>query len=300
MRQIAYNNAAFTIPFEYPSEWDVASITGVNVSIDSNAGTALVASTAATIYTATTLYSSVAVGDAFVVLAVGASAPQPGRQYKISASSAGPAELITCHHYDSSLRYLYTNNDIRYAHSSGTAVKGCYCSYDLNTSTVATYTKGKQLVINWAPAGSDDLPVKEMARIDGSMFGGADFDRRFKQLYPREYQMALDRDGNIDWLVEESREQLNQTLTSRGLDIDRVVDQNRLMPTTMNLARWLCLLDGGDEWETERKVALDEYVRSLELLCASPIWQDTDQDKVQDDTEVDEHGPLSFSWGRNL
>jgi len=300
MRQVGYNNAAFTIVYEYPLNWDIQNITGVNVTVDETDGTELVSSAAATIYTASTLNAASAVGDAHIQLAVGAAAPAPGRQYKIAASSAGADEIVTCRYYDSTNRYLYATQDYRQAHSTGTAIKGCYCSYDLDTSTVATYTKGKQLVITWFPTGSDDMASKELAEVASFVFGAADFEQRFASLYPRENSIAEKRNGGLNSILFETIESLKISLSARGLNLDRVIDQSLLMPSITSLSRWIILLDGGDKWVVEREVAMAEYTRNFEILCSLPIWQDKDQDEVMDDGEVDAHGPLTYVWSRNI
>ena len=284
MRQLEYNNAAFTMVFEFPPGWDIASITAVNITVKNTAGTTLLAETAATIYTATTLNGAVAIGDSYVTLANTATACVPGRQYEMAASAAGPAEVLSCHHYDGTNYLLYGTADTRSAHTTGTAVKGAYCTYDLDTSTVATWPVGTQCVIQWAPVGSDDPSMFERAEISISRFGAPDFEQRFEAKYPIEYDVARGEIGSLEF---ETYELLKMRMKSDGVHLDRLRDTNDVMPTFLALARYIVLEGSGDSETTERNEARENYDRLYAYLAKIPAWQDLDQDEIQDPSEVD-------------
>lgn len=297
MRQIEYNNSAFTLVFEYPPAWDIASITAVNIGIKDVGATELLAATASTIYTATTLNGAVAVGDAYVTLANTASACVPGRQYEIAASAAGPSEVLTCDHYDGTNYYLYGTYDTIAAHTTGAAVRGAYCTYDLDTSTVATWTKGKQLVLTWTPVGSDDPPHTERAEISITRFVAPDFEHRFAFKYPVEYDFAR---GEMKQLEYETYERLKLRMKSDGVHLDRIRDTNDVMPTFLALARYLVLEGSDDSSTTERTEARENYDRLYAVLGKIPTWQDSDQDEIRDESEIDTFGPTTMLLTRGL
>lgn len=297
MRQIEYNNAAFTMVFEFPPSWDIQSITSVNITMKDTAGTVLLAETAAAIYTATTLNGAVAVGDAFVTLANTATACTPGRQYEIAASAAGAAEVLSCKYYNGTSYLLYSTADTRSAHTTGTAVKGAWCTYALDTSTVATWPVGTQAVIQWAPVGSDDPSMFERAEISISRFGAPDFEQRFEDAYPVEYDVVREE---MESLENETYERLKLRMKSDGVHLDRLRDTNDIMPTFLDLARYLVLKGSGDSETTERTEARENYDRSYAYLAKIAAWQDLDQDEIQDESEVDSFTQSSSMNARGL
>lgn len=285
MRLVQYNNSAFTVRFEYPEKWDAQTLDGVNLTITDTSGNELLAATAATLYGGTTLNAAESVGDSTVELAVGASAFSPGDRFQIAAGNSGPTEDCEVQSYNSSTRVATLKRELLYDHASGAAVKGLWCTYDLDTSTVATWTKGLQLLFDWAPQNVDNFPARERGEVATSAFEPSDFIARFKVLYPEAYDA---RPRDIEDLYEESVRQLRTELLSRGLLMDRIQDQEMLTPALVALARYLDSLPNGDS-DDSRKSAFQEYQRQISIISAMPIWVDTNQDKVEADEEIDNY-----------
>lgn len=287
MRQIDYNNSAFTMRLELPIEWDIDNLTGVNIAIDERDGGDLLTATAATIQTATTNTGAIAVGDSTITITDEEYIPSAGDRMRIAASSAGPAEEFEVVSINNATKVATVRDEFRYAHATGTAVKGLWATYNLDTSTVATWTKGLQVVITWSPVGSDDLPFKERGEVSVFMFTFPDFDQRFRVLYPREY--ALARRYNVRSIYDEAKIQMQMDLSSRDFHLDRVVDQEMIRVAILKKARWIICEGGGDQWETERTVAMDEYQKQVEIITNQPMWLDENQDETKDDEEVDDY-----------
>jgi len=283
VRQIDYNNSAFTLRFEFPLEWDLDSLTGVNIDITNLDGESLLDATAATLYTATTTNAAGAVGDSTVTLANDASAPSPGDRLRISASAGGPSEEIEVESYNSSTKVATLRRELRFAHTTGTAVKGLFCTYNLDTSTVATWTKALQVVLRWSPGGSDDLPVKERGEVSASYFAFPDFSQRFEVRYPREHRIALPR---LKSVLEEAKLEVEHDLSTPEFHIHRVADSEKVRLLVLKKARLIVLEGTGDKWESERTAAIDEYNRIREIILNQPVWQDENQDDVKDDEEM--------------
>ena len=281
MRQIDYNNSAFTLRFEFPLEWDVDSLTGVNIDITNLDGESLLDATAATLWTATTLNGATSVGGSTITLT--AATLSPGDRLRISASAAGPDEEIEVESYNSSTKVATLRRELRFAHSDAAAVKGLFCTYDLDTSTVATWTKALQVVLRWTPGGSDDLPVKERGEVSASYFAFPDFSQRFEVRYPREHRMALPR---LPSILEEAKLEVEHDVSTPELDIHRVVDSEKIRLMVLKKARLIVLEGTGDKWVAEREAAIDEYNRIKEIVLNQPIWQDENQDDVKDDEEI--------------
>jgi len=304
MRETQYNNAALTLRFEFPSDWDAQSITAVTVGVKDTSGNELLAATAATLWdaggtNATQINGAVAADEDEIVieLAGGGSLPTPvpGDRLEIAASAAGPTEEITVSFYSSTAKQITTVRDLRYAHSDNTAIKGLFCTYDLDTSDTDTWIKGKQLVFTWTP-NTDDLPCKERGEVVISEFSIPGFNERFSMLYPREYEAVVQTSGGVSkpfnrlpTFLQAAHDEIRSELLVRGLDINRVMDQAQLFPVLTSKVRWLVLLSGDDRYDAERAVALDEYQRQLELLAKSPIWGDDNQDEIRDRDEFEDH-----------
>ena len=291
MRQIPYNNAAATLYFAYPPGWDIDSITGVNITVNNTAGTELLAADATTLFTATTLDAATTVGADNVSLTAVTGATE-GRPYYIPSSSSGKSEHLVCRYVDTSGKNVYVERELRAAHASGAAFKGTYCTYDLDTSTVADFTTtgaNSQLVIIWTPVGSDDLPIYERAEVAISDYQASDFESRFEMLYPREHQVIKAKTQPMADYYDESREQLRIALRSRGFQMNRAVDQSLLTPALLAHTRYLVTLSGGDKWVGEREAAMGEYVRQFETLCSESLWIDMDQDLIEDADEIDDY-----------
>ncbi len=169
-----------------------------------------------------------------------------------------------------------------------------FCTYDLDTSTVADWTLGKQLVFTWTP-DTDDLPCTERGEIVIKEFSIPGFNEQFEDYHPREFHAATEPDNRLPNILKAAHRQLGKELMLHGLTIDRVVDQEYLIDALMAKARWLVLLNGDDAYEVERAVALDEYARQVSLLVKAPIWTDTDQDEHIDIDEFEDHAQFAGS-----
>lgn len=286
MRQIEYNNAAFTMRLEFPPNWDRENISTVNISIDNLDGDALLAATGCTEYAETALESAASVGDSTITIGPEPETVVKGDRLLIKASAAGPPEEVEVLSFNSSTGVVTLRHELRYAHSNAAVIQGLWVTYDLDTSTVATWTAALQVVITWAPNGSDDVPIVERGEVSNFMYGFPDFARRFEIRFPREWRIAENR---IEELLSEAIKEFEIDLSSRDFHIHRTVDQALVHSAILNKARYLVVVAMGDQWTTEREVALEEYNKQVEIITNQPIWQDENQDGVKDDVEVDDY-----------
>jgi hypothetical protein len=294
MKQIEYNNAAFGLRLELPHEWAAQTVSDVEITVKDTAANELLAATSATPWSAVGIQLDGAVAletDEITLEVSGAGAVpslSPGDRLQIAASAGGPQEDVEVLFYTASTKTATLVRDLRYNHSDQATVVGLFWTYDLDTSTVADYPLGKQLVLTWDP-DTDDIPVRERAEIANREFAIPGFEERFAALHPREYDAAMTPEVRLFRFLEEAHIQVGHELIVRGLLINRVVDQAILVPTLMAKVRWLILLNGDDRYQTERDVCAAEYQRQFELLCTAPIWADDDQDEVRESSEVEDH-----------
>ena len=285
-RQIPYNNAAATLRYEYDPDWDPQTITGVTLTVTDLDGTELLAAAAATLWTATTLSAAAAVGETTITLTAATLAP--GDRLSIAASADGPHEKVRVKSYNSSTKVATLDLELRYGHASGTNVKGAWATYDIDTSTVATFPVTQQMRLVWTPAGSDDLARTEEAEISKYAFGVSDFEPWFRRNYPTESEEVSQRgpDGFGD-LHADAVAELQMDLSIRGFLLDRLVNQSLASHAVYALARRMVVRGGGDNFAHEQKAALEEYQRKFEQLCNLPIWTDDNQDGIRDAAEID-------------
>lgn len=294
MKQIEYNNSAFGLRLEYPMEWDVQNISSITVGAKDLSGTELLSAASCTPWTSVgiQLNGAVETNDNTVVLEVsgGGSVPDlvQGDRIQIAQSESGPAESVEVLYYDSATLTATLTRDLLYDHADESAVVGLFCTYDMDTSTVATFPASKQLVLTWTP-DTDDIPIRERAEIAKSEYSMPDFEELFAATYPRRYQAAIKPINRMERLFNHAKQQLGAELRLRNLDIDRVIDSRLIDPSLMAKIAWLTLLTGDDRYVAERDVTLQEYTRQFELLCSAPIWQDTDQDEIKEEKEVEDH-----------
>jgi len=296
MRQIPYNNAAAALRFAFPSDWDAQNITSVTLTVKDTAGNELLAADACTLWDggdATQINGAVEVDDnSLIIELTGAGTlpvPVPGDVLQIAASAAGPKEDIKVLFYAVATKTITAEVDFRYGHSDNAGIVGLYCTYDLDTSTVADWPLSKPLVLTWTAVGTDDLPCRERGEVVNSEFSIPGFADEFSVVYPREYEAAVDPINRLPQLLQHAHNQVRAELAVKGLFIDRVVDSTALIPVLMAKVRWIVLLSGDDQYETEREVASKEYDRQLTLLATSPMWADDNQDGIKTESEFEDH-----------
>ena len=291
MRQIKYNDASWVFRFDMPHDWYVEGITTVTLTINDLSNTAKLSATACTLYTATTLGAAATAGDATITLGAGATAVVPGDRLRIKASADGRFEDVEVANYNTSTRVATLTQDLRYSHTNGTSVYGLWCTITLNTSNTTTFDESDQCLLIWTP-NNDDVPVRERAEIMAYLPSFSRLRERFAMLYPREYRII---ENNFENYMKEAKEQLQTIVFSDGLRVLEVVDDEKVAPSLMSLARWLVVQSNGEKWRDEQDIALAEFNRNLAYLRNLETWQDDDQDNVKEVSEFDDHSQLCGS-----
>lgn len=296
MRQIEYNNAAFTMRLEFPSSWDVMDVAAVTMRITDLAGTEMLAATASTLWSTSTIQLNGAVSafDRTVVLEVNGGgvvdALTTGDRLRIGSSGSGPYEEVKVIAWDSVTNTATLDRDLRFAHSDEAVVVGLFALYDLDVSDLDVFPLGQQMVLHWSP-DTDDLEITERAEIARAEFAFPGFESSFATLHSYEYEAATSPPHRLDGFLREALLQTRMDLRMRSLDVNRVVDQELLLPTVTAKVRWLILMAGDDRYDAtaQLEIARDEWSRQFETLCGLPIWVDDDQDEIKDEGEVATH-----------
>jgi hypothetical protein len=302
VKQIEHNNAGFELRLEYPSDWHSDRISGVNIEILDTSGAVILDEDTCTLFSEVGLIleEDGEIGDDYIVIEAAGTGDTPptfksADRVRIADSDIGPFEDVEVLGHNPTTGRVTLTRDLRANHSAGTSIYGLWCTYRLDTTAVDTggaelFPLGKQLVVRWCPINStgydDDMPLGERAEISKGKFYIADFERRFAAIYPREHRIITEH-YSMNSMLEEATYQFETEMLTRGLNINRVVDTRILVPSLMAKLRWICLLNGGDQYDAERKVAIEEYQRQVETLANAPIWQDLNEDGGKDDAEFD-------------
>jgi len=295
MKQVKYGDSSFTLRFEIPSTWDRTNLTGVKLAIYSSEGTALLAAASATLYTATTINATATAGDTTVTLAGTAGAVVVGDRLRIAASAAGPAETFEVLSYVTATKVATLASPLLYDHTNGTAAVAMWATYAADFSSATNYPLGEVLQLCWQPQGTDDLEQRWLAQVSQGEYPIGDFEQLFSAVHPSMYRLAERRFQDV---FDAAKRRLHWAMRAKGLKLDRVVDESILIPC-IESAVWLAIAeDSGDAGQYERSVALASWERDFSVLCSQPLWQDTDEDRDQDDKEIAraELGPCNRGW----
>lgn len=297
LNQIRYDTASNVIRKELPSEWTLTSTSTIYATVNDKNNTELVARASTTQYTSTTLNAATTAGDSSFVLAAGASALEPGDRVRILDSDAGGDEDIVVDYYDSSTRTVHPRRSLRSSHSSGAAVVGMFATVDIDTSDEDTWTKGLEVIVLWEHGAAEEPGYKydtDTYKVSVIGFGSDDAIDRFRVLYSDVAETKL---SVLPSIRDEAKRHLRSDLAGRGLDMDRVVQQETIMiPLLYKMG--VIAFGVSDQYVTEREAAMADYTRAFDNLLALPIWVDEDQDLNEEDHEVKSHTPLT--WGRGM
>ena len=296
MRQIEFANSSFGLRLEWPSSWFVMDITGVTIRVTDLNGAELLAETAATLWTSDTIRLNGGVSAFGKSLTLeesqGGSVPAltTGDRLRIGTSADGPYEEVEVIAWDSTTDTAILDRDLRFDHADETTVVALWCTYDLDVSDEDIFPLNKQVVLHWSP-DTDDLELTERGEIARAAFSFPGFEESFKTLYPYEYEGTTQPEHRLPSFLAEAFRQVSMDLRMRSMDINRLVDQELLLPTITSKVRWLILMSGDDRYDSsdQRDTALQEWQRQFETLAALPIWTDDNQDEIEQDSEVTTH-----------
>jgi hypothetical protein len=277
-RRIAYNNAADTQRFEFPSDWRTP--TGVTISIATMDGTTLLAATATTIYTATTTNGAVNAGDTTIVID-GASAMASGDRFRISKTGEA-AEDVEVLSFVTGTKTATLRHALDYGHADESVVSALWCTYDLATTTTATWTPGLRCIVTWTP-NTDDPPYVEDAIV--LRYSGLEvpaWRERFRARYPVLFSESVDR---LDQLYDDARDQVEMDVRAMERDIRQLREPGYLSQLIIPLLAYYLARNEGAGGESEATAALAEYQRALETLSRPALWIDADQDLLEEEEE---------------
>lgn len=280
MRNLEYNNAAQTLRLEFPDEWNPPDISAVTLTILDRDGTELLAASACTLYTATSLDGDANRYASTITLDSAAGALVQGDRIFIAGEAGN--EKQTVRGQDLTSEIVTLEGILYHDHVDGDVVDACWCTISVDTSTVATFTAGLPITLLWTPTGSGS-PFTESAQIAKTTLSIEGLEERFRAVWSRAYEDFINPQDKFSIMRAEAERQLKAELLSDGLNMDRIIDQDRIAPVLMARMAYMWTLNGDVNKEDERKAIGDEYNKLVAQLKRDPIWQDSDQDFVEDE-----------------
>jgi len=286
MKQLPYSSAAAPLHFEFPDEWSAVDLSALTLAVYDEDGNVLQAADSVTLYTATSLEgaverfaSEIALDTAAAALAVGDMLELHGTEGVEKVRLKGIDTTNDTYELEAILDNAYEDNDV---------VVAVFANYDLDISTVATFTVGMLLTLVWTPTGTG-LPITQIVQVAASSLDIAGLRQNFLDVYPRAYKAFTEPTDKLNRMAQIARRQLGNECIAKGLDIERVVDQDRMVDVVSARMAWLWALNGDIDMEDERKVIAAENAKQTAWLMSRPVWADDDQDKIKDDGEFTDH-----------
>ncbi len=282
MRQLPYSSSAAPIHFDFPVEWSAGDLSALTLAVYDEDGNVLQAADPVTLYTDTSLEGAAAQFASEIELDSAAAALAAGDVLEIHGTSAVEVVRIKgldvtndTYELESILDNAYDDNDVVIAR---------FANYDLDISTVATFTAGIVLTLVWTPTGTG-RQITTMRQVAVSALDVAGLRRNVLDVYPRVYRAFTQPTDKFDRMAQVAERQLGNECSDRGIEIQRVVDQDRMIDVISARMAWLWALGGDEDMIDERKVLGVEDAKQTKWLLSQPVFTDDNQDKIKDDGE---------------
>lgn len=290
MKQIRYNDDANVIKFLFPPEWDPQLISDVELQITDENATVLLEDTSINLYTATVLDEAAIRFASSVTLDSEAGDPDIGDPMLI-AGDAGD-ETVFVKGYDADNQILTIEGTLNNAHEAADAVYGAFGSYTIDTTTVADFPAGRSVTLRWTPTG-DGVAITELRQIAKTSFDLGGFERDFKDHYWRAWNDMKNPHEKFIRMAGLAELEVSDELMGAGLDLQRLIDQDRLRPLIMAKLAYNWTLNGDENKKDEYEKLGLNYSNKYDRVLQWPLWIDHDQDLKKDESEVSSH-PHSF------
>ena len=295
MLKFSYSSASQPVRIEYPLEWDIASLSALDLTITDDEGTALLEDEAMTLYTATTLDGAAVRYADTVTLDAGADDLEAGDAIFLSGSAGSERRIVKG--YDSSGKVVTLETILDNQYDDGDSVYGLFATVDLDLSDTDVYTEGMDVTLEFVPTGTGapfTLRAEIIAFVQVDLAG---FERDLSGILPRVYDGLKNPENRLPIIIDDAKEQLRRDmLTEYSLDILRLRDQSLLFPSLRYLCAVNWTMNGDEDLLDEEKRFVDRYKTEIARLAKLPTWSDPDNDKIKDDGEVKSH-PVVFYKG---
>jgi hypothetical protein len=289
MKQLKYNASDNEMRVDFPEEWNAQDLTGLDIEMKDTTGEVVLASTAATIPTSTTLEESVDRYTDVITLAAGAQEPDKGDSLLIVG--AGGQRVVRAKGYDPTTRIVTLEEIVEIEFDAGDSVHYLWATYDLDTTDTDAFAVGLHIQAIWTPSGAGQA-TKELYEVSKYVMDLVNLRARFQRLYPRAYRAYTEPTDRFADMRLEAEEEVIVEMAGARMDYNKIVGQSIAVQVVMAKMAYMWTFNGDDEIEDEREFLKERYNTKFAEIKNLPIWQDTDQDDVKDDGEVQDHQPF--------
>ncbi|MCK5610772.1 hypothetical protein KAR91_53360 [Candidatus Pacearchaeota archaeon] len=286
MKQLKYDTADNVLRIDYPEEWTIADLTAITATIKNTASIELLAASAVTMYPATTSDGGISRYTDQIVLAAGATTPDPGDI--LTLVGAGGSETVRVKGYDPSTLTVTTEEPVENQYDDGDAIYGNFGNITVDTTDTDTFQLGLNVQVLWTPAGTGTV-TKDLYDIARFAMDLVSLRGRFQRLYPRSFKAFTVPTDRFSDMVTEAEEEVKVKMEVARMNYDRIAGQSITIQLIMAMMAYMWTFEGDDEIADEREFLQSRYNTKFAEVKALPIWQDTNQDDVKDDNEVQTH-----------
>ncbi len=242
----------------------------------------------ATLMTATTLSAAATAGESTITMTAVTSVVE-GVTLRIAASADGPHEDVVVQNVNTSTKVVELEEYLNFDHTTAAAVSGRFITYDLDASDTDTFKSGLDMLIVWDLFDTDDPAWREDAEILKREVGFGGLEKKFNTLYPH-YHTQIPA-GEFDTYQTAAYDELRMLFEWKAQrDIDKLVNPDNLEPVLLRQIAYDIAYAGDDAWEQERLAMKMERDDWLTRMSQALIWIDSDQDDIEDDSEVQSMG----------
>lgn len=289
MRHIRQGDSAFEIKSSMPSKW--GQPTGVTVTITRATGAELVAATAATIYTGDTTSAAITAGSKQCVLTTGNSL-SGGDIVDIGSDAYGYLEMIV-ESYNAGTQTVTFGDRFPSALPSGVDINGREMSYSVDASVDAFDFIGEVSVV-WTPAGIEELPFTELftvlKRESASGALASEFAVQFEDYWRH-------CENNFEMFERTARRQIGRHFKTLNRDLARIIDSDEYDYLTMLKIAMNIASTHGTEFVDRYGMLKEQYDTEFSILSSSDQWDDTNQDLISDESEVNQASMIGYRRG---
>lgn len=181
-------------------------------------------------------------------------------------------------------------------HPIGVRILPWWCSYDVDTTVVATWTLGRRGTIRWTPTAifdtySDFVDTWDLRSALRDLTG---VERMFRALFPRMAEVLRDQ-VDFSILIDDAESWVRAQFASTAIDFDSLVSQDALKRLLVRHIAWTVAGQGGEELAGEFERIGTMRADALATFEKQIHAQDPNQDNIveePDDYVVGEPAPF--------
>lgn len=289
MRHIRQGDSAFMVKSTMPSKW--LQPTGVTITITRDNGTELVAATAASLYAGDTTSAAIAVFSRTCVLTTG-NALEGDSIVSVGSDAYGYREMVV-DSYNASTQTVTFKGRFTEALPSGVSIIGREMSYTLDASGSDFDFIGDVSVV-WTPTGISELPFTELFTVLKLESASGGLATKFEAQFEDYWHHC---ENNFGFFEKTARRQIAQHLKNMNRNFAKIVDSDEydyavMLKIAINIAA-----THGDGYEVRYNMLKEQYETELSILIDNEQWDDTDQDLVAEDGEVNSGSTIGYARG---